>query len=202
MRRAFNLSLSIIIAVAVAAGCEQKKAGGGATAADPAADPAAKPAPPRKKPAPATLAARELPRTKLTIQLPAGAKVSEALVAGADQINFPGIQSAMVVKPRLVTDKELEKLVPWAKGHKIQKFGGEVLKQGSGKTYSYMYKATLGAKEQVIYHQMFQVDGKDYVCFANADDEAAAKAFKRSCDTIAGGATPPAKGAKKAAKEK
>ena len=30
----------------------------------------------------------------------------------------------------------------------------------------------------------FQIGGKDYVCFSNADNVAAAQVMKKSCDTI------------------
>lgn len=140
------------------------------------------------KPAPAAPAEKtvevQLPKTGLKITLPESAKVEEGIIAGSDLIKFKGVRAGMVVKPRLITDKELSKLEPWAKGHQIQKFQNEVMKEGSGKTYTYMYNVDMSGMKQCVYHQMFQVEDKDYMCFSNADSPGAAKAMKQACDTI------------------
>ena len=125
-----------------------------------------------------------LAQTKLTIQVPKDAAVSKAIIAGADQIRFPGARSVMVVKPRLLTDKNLEPLEKWAAGHGLQKFQKSILKTGKGNTYTYIYEVTMGARTQAVFHQMFQIGGKDYVCFSNAENEALARKMKAACDTI------------------
>lgn len=196
--------LTMVAAVAVVAGgvaCDSKdadkdkKADGGKKDKDKgkkdggdkaAADAGQEKAPPKqeKPPAPPPLVAKDLPQTALTIELPESAKISEAIIAGADQINFDGVQAAMVVKPRLVTDKELPAMEEFAKGHQIQKFQKELHKEGEGKTYSYMYEVDMGGMKKVVFAQMFQIGDKDFMCFSNADNEDAAKAMKRSCDTV------------------
>lgn len=130
-----------------------------------------------------------LARTGLSITLPEGATIDEAIIAGADEVTFPGVQSKMVVKPRLVTDKELDAHMEWAKGHQIQKFQKEILKEGEGKTYTYMHAVDMSGMSKVVYMQMFQIGDKDFACFSNADNEEAARAMKAACDTVkAGGA--------------
>lgn len=204
----FRLStlLTLVLAASLLGGCKgdknkpatpAPKEPAAATKVTPAPKVAPKPAPA----APAKLVKKVLTRTALTIEVPENATVGAAIIAGADSVTFPG-HGLMVVKPRLMMDKELEKLVPWAKGHQMQKYVKDVLKTGSGKTYTYMYAVTMGGMPMVIYHQMFQQRGKDYMCFANAKTEAAAKAFKAACDTIAIATEPGAKQAKQAKKAK
>ncbi len=48
-----------------------------------------------------------------------------------------------------------------------------------------MYEVDMSGMKKVVYAQMFQIGDKDFMCFSNADNEAAARAFKRSCDTVA-----------------
>lgn len=197
--------LTLFVAATLLGGCKgDKKAAPKATPKEPAVATKVTPAPkatPEPTPAaPAKLVQKVLTRTALTMQAPEDATVGAAIIGGADSVTFPG-HGLMVVKPRLMMDKELEKLLPWAKGHQLQKYVKDVLKTGSGKTYTYMYAVTMGGQPMVIYHQMFQQRGKDYMCFANAKTEAAAKAFKASCDTIAVATEPGAKKAKKGAKK-
>ena len=162
---------------------DKGKKDGGEKAAGEAGQEKAPPAE-EKPPEPPPLVQKDLPQTGLTIELPESAKISEAIIAGADQINLEGVQSAMVVKPRLVTDKELPAMEEFAQGHQIQKFQKELLKAGEGKTYTYMYEVDMGGMKKVVYAQMFQIGDKDFMCFSNADNEDAANAMKRSCDTV------------------
>ena len=136
----------------------------------------------------------------MTVKVPEGTKVEAAIISGAESVVFP-TYGMMIVKPRLMMDKPLEKLEPWAKGHQLQKFKKEILKTGSKTTYTYMYAVDMGGRSLVIYHQMFQMNGKDFMCFANAKSEAAAKAFKAACDTIGPAVEPGAKPAKKTSKK-
>jgi hypothetical protein len=158
--------------------------------------PVKKVAPKEQAPTPKKRVKMVLKRTALTIEVPENATVGAAIIGGADSVTIPGF-GTMVVKPRLMTDKTLDKLVPWAKGHGIQKYKKDVLKTGSDKTYTYLYAVTMGGRPYVIYHQMFQQRGKDYKCFANAKSEAAAKLFKSCCDTIGLATEPKAKTKKK-----
>jgi hypothetical protein len=93
----------------------------------------------------------------------------------------------MIVKPRLVTDKELDAHMEWAKGHQIQKFQKEIVKEGSGKTYTYMHAVDMGGQPKVVYMQMFQIGDKDFACFSNADNEDAARAMMAACATVEAG---------------
>ena len=179
---------AVALALLAAAGCKKEEKNDGAkddtAQTDKAADAAAAPdTPPEPK-----MVEMELPKTGLAITLPEGASVDAAIIEGADQVTFPGVTSKMVVKPRLVTDKELDAHIEWAKGHQIQKFQKEILKEGSGKTYTYIHAVDMGGQPKVVYMQMFQVGDKDFACFANADDEKAAMAMKAACATIKPGA--------------
>lgn len=180
-----TLIMTLVAVMAIALGCGKKKEEGKTPAKvpDKGADEARKPAEPAR-PAVVEMVQQQLPKTNLKIKVPKAAKISPAIIAGADAIKFPGVRSVMVVKKRLLTDKTLEKLVPWAKGHQIMKYQGDVLKEGNGKTYTYIYKAQLGGMTKAVFTKMFQIGGKDYVCFSNADNVAAAQAMKKSCDTI------------------
>lgn len=141
-----------------------------------------------KTPEPAKMVEMDLAQTGLKITLPEGAKIEEAIIAGADSVGLPGVQSKMVVKPRLVTDKEMDAHIEWAKGHQIQKFTKEIVKEGSGKTYTYVHAVDMGGMPKVVYMQMFQIGDKDFACFSNADDEKAAMAMKAACATVKAGA--------------
>lgn len=212
MRR---IQLALVLSVfALTSSCKggDKKPADTPKAKTPAKTVTPKPTKPVKKapatPTPKKRVTKVLTRTALTIEVPEDAKVGNAIIGGADSVAIPGF-GTFVVKPRLMMDKPLEKLVPWAKGHQIQKYKKDLIKTGSGKTYTYMYAVTMGGSPYVVYHQMFQKRGKDYMCFANAKSEAAAKLFKASCDTIAVATEPGAKkgkkgkkGAKKKAKKK
>jgi hypothetical protein len=185
LNRTFIMALVAVMAVALGCGKKKEEEKTPAKVPDKGADEARKPGEPaRPTPPPVQLVEKQLPKTKLKIKVPATAKISPAIIAGADAIKFPGVRASMVVKKRLLTDKTLEKLVPWAKGHQIMKYQGDVLKEGKGKTYTYIYKAQLGGMTKAVFTKMFQIGGKDYVCFSNADNVAAAQTMKKSCDTI------------------
>lgn len=144
-----------------------------------------------KDPPKAKMVEMALPKTGLAMMLPEGASVDEAIMAGADQITLPGVKSKMVVRPR-GSDKDLDGHVEWAKGHQIQKFTKELLKEGSGTAFTYIHAVEMGGQPKAVFIQRFQLGDKDLVCFANADNEAAAMAMKAACATakVAGGAAP------------
>lgn len=125
-----------------------------------------------------------LPKTGLTISVPTTARVAASIIHGADRVKFREYPAALVVKPRLLVDKTLEKLEKWAKGHRTRKYVGPVLRNGTGKTYSLIYKVEIGERHLAVYQQMFRIGDKYYLCAAKAGSIEAAWAFKRSCDTI------------------
>jgi hypothetical protein len=133
--------------------------------------------------APAKIVDLKLPTTGFTIKVPEGTTTEPGMVAGSDAVKLPGYNAVMLVRPRSV-DEPLEKRLESAKAGQIQVYKSDVFKDGEGTKYAYAYAADQGGKDVVVYTQMFQNNGEDFVCFANAESVEHAKALKTACDTV------------------
>ena len=170
------VSVLIIAAFGCGKKAEENKAEGtGETAAKPADKPADK--------APATLVDLKLPTTGFTIKVPEGTTTEPGMIPESDAVKLPGYSAVMLVRPRSV-DEPLDKRLESAKAGQIQVYKSDVFKEGEGTKYAYAYAADQGGKDVVVYTQMFQHDGKDFVCFANSESADHAKALKAACDTV------------------
>lgn len=125
-----------------------------------------------------------LPKTGLKIKVPKGTKITESILPNADAVKLPGGRHTFVVRKWQHGDKTLDKVVAWAKGHQIQKHQKDVLKEGSGKLYTYIYKVTMGGRPGAVFHQYKDVGGQVIRCYANAKSAAAAQLFHRCCDSL------------------
>lgn len=125
-----------------------------------------------------------LPKTQLKIKVPKGTKISESILPNADAVKLPGNRHTFVVRKWQAGDKTLDKVIPWAKGHQIQKHQGDVVKKGSGKLYTYIYKVTMGGRPGAVFHQYKDVGGQVFRCYANAKSAAAAQLFHRCCNSL------------------
>jgi len=125
-----------------------------------------------------------LPKTKLKIKVPKGTKVTDSILANADAVKLPGGRHTFVVRKWQHGDKTLDKVTAWAKGHQLQKHQGDVLKEGSGKIYTYIYKVNMGGRPGAVFHQYKDVGGQVFRCYANAKSPASAKLFHRCCDSL------------------
>lgn len=171
----------ICILVIASFGCSKKKddkAGGDDKSAK-----ATEPAQAKAPPPPAKIVDLKLPTVGLTIKVPDGTTTEPGIVAGSDAVKLPGYESVMLVRERSV-DEPLDKRLESAKAGQIQVYKSDVFKEGEGTKYAYAYLADQGGKDVVVYTQMFQIDGKDMVCFSNAESAEHAKALKAACDTV------------------
>jgi hypothetical protein len=173
-------TLLICVLTIAAFGCGKKKdkAGGddkSAKTMEPAKD--------KAPPAPAKIVDLKLPTVGLTIKVPEGTTTEPGIVAGSDSVKLAGYESVMLVRDRSV-DEPLDKRLESAKAGQIQVYKSDVFKEGEGTKYAYAYLADQGGKEVVVYTQMFQIDGKDMVCFSNSESAEHAKALKAACDTV------------------
>jgi hypothetical protein len=144
---------------------------------------AAKPADKPADKAPAKLVDLKLPTTGFTIKVPEGTTTEPGMIPESDAVKLPGYNAVMLVRPR-GDDGTLDKRLESAKAGQIQVYKSDVFKEGADSKYAYAYAADQGGKDVVVYSQMFQSDGKDFVCFANSESADHAKALKAACDTV------------------
>jgi hypothetical protein len=137
-----------------------------------------------KRVAPVKMVEMALPKTGLKIKLPSTAKISEGLAAGSDLIKFEGVKSTLAVKKNLFGAKTLTARLKWAKGHKIQKFKGEVLKEGKGKLFALAYKVNMFGRKGAVYIRRFKVGKKIFECYSNAKSAEDAKLFHKYCQNL------------------
>ena len=154
---------------------DDKKAAGEPAVAKPADKPAEK--------APAKIVDLKLPTTGFTIKVPEGTTTEPGMIPESDAVKLPGYSAVMLVRPRSV-DEPLDKRLASAKAGEIQVYKSDVFKEGEGTKYAYAYAADQAGKAVVVYTQMFQHGGADFVCFSNAESADHAKALKAACDTI------------------
>ena len=144
---------------------------------------AAKPTDKPADKAPAKIVDLKLPTTGFTIKVPEGTTTEPGMIPESDAVKLPGYNAVMLVRPRSV-DEPLDKRLESAKAGQIQVYKSDVFKEGADTKYAYAYAADQSGKDVVVYTQMFQSDGKDFVCFSNAESADHAKALHAACDTI------------------
>ncbi len=160
-------------------GCGKKTEDKKAAGTEEMAKPADKPA----DTAPAKIVDLKLPTTGFTIKVPEGTTTEPGMIPESDAVKLPGYNAVMLVRPRSV-DEPLDKRLESAKAGQIQVYKSDVFKEGEGTKYAYAYAADQGGKDVVVYTQMFQNNGADFVCFSNAESADHAKALKAACDTV------------------
>lgn len=127
-----------------------------------------------------------LPVTGLKMKVPDAAIISgmssstdEVFVRGTDYMDI------LRIRPAASGDLSLTATMNRAKANKDFPFQSEILKEGTEKEYTYMYKCNTSTRPLFVLLKVFHVGGKAFVCDGTTyEDEKTSAALKTICDTV------------------